>query len=166
LPDRQNNHAVNYWLMKSEPDAFSISDLKSRPKKTEHWDGVRNYQARNFMRAMKKGDLAFFYHSSCEVPGVYGIIEIARAAYPDHTAWDPENHHYDPKSTPERPLWFMVDVRFKRELKKPVTLTAIKMQSSLKQMRLVQRGSRLSVMPVTAKEWNTILKLTEEKPDD
>jgi predicted RNA-binding protein with PUA-like domain len=154
---------MNYWLMKSEPDAFSISDLKSRPKKTEHWDGVRNYQARNFMRAMKKGDLAFFYHSSCEVPGVYGIIEIARAAYPDHTAWDPENHHYDPKSTPERPLWFMVDVRFKRELKKPVTLTAIKMQPTLKQMRLVQRGSRLSVMPVTAKEWNTILKLAEEK---
>jgi predicted RNA-binding protein with PUA-like domain len=124
---------------------------------------VRNYQARNFMRAMKKGDLAFFYHSSCEVPGVYGIIEVARAAYPDHTAWDPENHHYDPKSTTERPLWFMVDVRFKRELKKPVTLTAIKMQPALKQMRLVQRGSRLSVMPVTAKEWNTILKLAEEK---
>ena len=149
--------------MKSEPDAFSIADLKSRSKKTEHWDGVRNYQARNFMRAMKKGDLAFFYHSSCEVPGVYGIIEIARAAYPDHTAWDPENHHYDPKSTPERPLWFMVDVRFKRELKKPVTLTAIRMQPALKQMRLVQRGSRLSVMPVSAKEWNTILKLAEEK---
>lgn len=152
--------------MKSEPDAFSISDLESRPKKTEHWDGVRNYQARNFMRAMKKGDLAFFYHSSCEVPGIYGIMEIARAAYPDHTAWDPENHHYDPKSTPERPLWYMVDVRFKRELRKPVTLTAIKMQSSLKQMRLVQRGSRLSVMPVTAREWNTILKLAEEKPND
>ncbi|BAV34848.1 EVE domain-containing protein [Sulfuricaulis limicola] len=154
---------MNYWLMKSEPDAFSITDLKSRPKRSEHWDGVRNYQARNFMRAMKKGDLAFFYHSSCETPGVYGIIEVARAAYPDHTAWDPENRHYDPKSTPERPLWFMVDVRFKRELEKPVTLTAIKMQSSLKQMRLVQRGSRLSVMPVTAKEWNTILKLAEEK---
>jgi predicted RNA-binding protein with PUA-like domain len=154
---------MNYWLMKSEPDAFSISDLKSRPKKTEHWDGVRNYQARNFMRAMKKGDLAFFYHSSCETPGVYGIIEIARAAYPDHTAWDPENHHYDPKSTPERPLWFMVDVRFKRELEKPVTLTTIKMQPALKQMPLVQRGSRLSVMPVTEKEWNTILKLAEEK---
>ncbi len=154
---------MNYWLMKSEPDAFSITDLKSRPKQIEHWDGVRNYQARNFMRAMKKSDLAFFYHSSCETPGVYGIIEIARAAYPDHTAWDPENHHYDPKSAPERPLWFMVDVRFKRELKKPVTLAAIKMQSSLKQMRLVQRGSRLSVMPVTAKEWNTILKLAEEK---
>jgi predicted RNA-binding protein with PUA-like domain len=163
LPDRQNNHAVNYWLMKSEPDAFSILDLKSRPKKTEHWDGVRNYQARNFMRAMKKGDLAFFYHSSCEVPGVYGIIEIARAAYPDHTAWDPENHHYDPKSTPERPLWFMVDVRFKREFKRPVTLTTIKAQAALKPMRLVQRGSRLSVMPVAAKEWNTILKLAEGK---
>ena len=149
--------------MKSEPDAFSIADLKSRSKKTEHWDGVRNYQARNFMRAMKKGDLAFFYHSSCEVPGVYGIIEIARAAYPDHTAWDPENHHYDPKSTPERPLWFMVDVHFKREFKRPVTLTTIKAQAALKPMRLVQRGSRLSVMPVTAKEWNTILKLAEEK---
>ncbi len=150
---------MNYWLMKSEPQAFSIADLKSRPKKTEHWDGVRNYQARNFMRAMKKGDLAFFYHSSCEAPGVYGIIEIARAACPDHTAWDPENHHYDPRSTPERPLWDMVDVRFKREFKRPVTLSAIKAQASLKAMRLVQRGSRLSVMPVTAKEWNAILKL-------
>ena len=154
---------MNYWLMKSEPESFSIADLKSRPKKTEHWDGVRNYQARNFIRAMKKGDLAFSYHSSCEVPGVYGIIEIARAACPDPTAWDPENHHYDPRSTPERPLWDMVDVCFKREFKKPVTLTTIKMQTSLKQMRLVQRGSRLSVMPVTAKEWNTIMKLTEEK---
>lgn len=156
---------MNYWLMKSEPEAFSIADLKTRPKKTEHWDGVRNYQARNFLRAMKKGDLAFFYHSSCEVPGVYGVIEIARAAYPDHTAWDPENHHYDPKSPPERPLWHMVDVRFRREFKRPVTLTAIKMQAALKSMRLVQRGSRLSVMPVTAKEWNTILKLAEEKSE-
>ncbi len=154
---------MNYWLMKSEPVAFSITDLKSRPKKIEHWDGVRNYQARNFMRAMKKSDLAFFYHSSCEVPGVYGIMEIARAAYPDHSAWDPENHHYDPRSAPERPLWDMVDVRFKHEFKKPVTLTAIKMQAALKHMRLVQRGSRLSVMPVTTKEWNTILKLAEEK---
>ena len=160
---------MNYWLMKSEPEAFSIADLKSRPKKTEHWDGVRNYQARNFMRAMKKGDLAFFYHSSCAVPGVYGIIEIARAAYPDHSAWDPENHHYDPKSTPERPLWHMVDVRFKREFKRPVTLSAIKAQVALKNMRLVQRGSRLSVMPVSAKEWNAILKLekiVESNPEE
>jgi predicted RNA-binding protein with PUA-like domain len=150
---------MNYWLMKTEPESFSIADLKSRPKKTESWDGVRNYQARNFMRAMKKGDLAFFYHSSCDVPGVYGIIEIVRASYPDHTAWDPENHHYDPKSTPERPLWDMVDVRFQREFKRPVTLSAIKAQVVLKNMLLVQRGSRLSVMPVTAMEWNAILKL-------
>lgn len=112
---------------------------------------------------MKKNDLAFFYHSSCEIPGVYGIIEIARTAYPDPTAWDPENHHYDPRSTPERPLWDMVDVRFKREFKQPVTLTAIKMQATLKTMHLVQRWSRLSVMPVTTQEWNTIMKLAEEK---
>ena len=160
---------MNYWLMKSEPESFSIADLKSCPKKTEHWDGVRNYQARNFLRAMKKGDLAFFYHSSCEVPGVYGVIEIARVAYPDPTAWDPENHHYDPKSTPERPLWHMVDVRFKREFKRPVTLSAIKAQVALKNMRLVQRGSRLSVMPVTAREWNAILKMekiVESTPEE
>ena len=160
---------MNYWLMKSEPESFSIADLKSCPKKTEHWDGVRNYQARNFLRAMKKGDLAFFYHSSCEVPGVYGIIEIARAAYPDHSAWDPENHHYDPKSTPERPLWDMVDVRFQREFKRPVTLSAIKAQAALKNMLLVQRVSRLSVMPVSAKEWNAILKLekiVESNPEE
>lgn len=150
--------------MKSEPDAFSITDLKSRPKKTEHWDGVRNYQARNFLRAMKTGDRAFFYHSSCALPGVYGIIEIAHAARPDPGARNPESPYYDPRSTPERPLWYMVDVRFKREFKRPVTLAAIKAQPSLKQMRLVQRGNRLSVMPVTAKEWNTILKLAEEQP--
>jgi predicted RNA-binding protein with PUA-like domain len=154
---------VHYWLMKSEPESFSIEHLRTRPRQTEHWDGVRNYQARNFLRAMKKGDLAFFYHSSCEVPGVYGIIEIVRTAYPDPTAWDPENHHYDPRSTPERPLWDMVDVRFKREFKQPVTLTAIKMQAALKKMPLVQRWSRLSVMPVTTQEWNTIMKLAEEK---
>jgi predicted RNA-binding protein with PUA-like domain len=160
---------MNHWLMKSEPESFSIADLKSRPKQTEHWDGVRNYQARNFMRAMTKGDLAFFSHSSCTVPGVYGIIEIVRAAYPDPTAWDPENHHYDPKSAPGRPLWDMVDVRCQREFKRPVTLSLIRMQATLKAMPLVQRGSRLSVMPVTAKEWNTILKLekiVESTPEE
>lgn len=152
---------MRYWLIKSEPDAYSIDDLAR--DKTTPWTGIRNYQARNFMRAMKKGDLAFFYHSSCEVPGVYGIIEIARAAYPDPSARDPENHHYDPRSTLERPLWDMVDVRYKREFKRPVTLTAIRMQTALNNMHLVQRGSRLSVMPVTSKEWNIILKLAEEK---
>jgi len=160
---------MNYWLMKSEPASFSIADLKSRPKQTESWDGVRNYQARNYMRAMKKGDLAFFYHSSCAVPGVYGIIEIRRAAHPDPSAWDPDNHHYDPKSTPQWPLWDMVDVRFRREFKRPVTLSAIKAQAKLKNMPLVQRFSRLSVMPVTAKEWNAILKLekiVESNPEE
>jgi predicted RNA-binding protein with PUA-like domain len=154
---------VKYWLMKSEPDSFSIDHLRSRPKQTEHWDGVRNYQARNHLRAMRKGDLAFFYHSSCELPGVYGIVEIVRTAYPDPTAWDPENHHYDPRSTPERSWWDMVDVFFRKKFNHPVTLTAIKAQAALKNMPLVQRGSRLSVMPLTAKEWNTIMKLTEEK---
>ena len=161
---------MRYWLMKSEPDEFSIDDLVKTRGQTTSWFGVRNYQARNYMRDhMQVGDLAFFYHSSCAVPGVYGIIEIARAAYPDPTAWDPENHHYDPKSTPEQPLWDMVDVRFQREFKRPVTLSAIKAQAVLKNMRLVQRGSRLSVMPVTAREWNAILKLekiVESTPEE
>jgi predicted RNA-binding protein with PUA-like domain len=153
-----------YWLMKSEPDVFDIHELKARPKRTEHWDGVRNYQARNFLRAMSRGDLAFFYHSSCAEPGVYGIVEIARAAYPDDTAWDPSSPYYDPKSTPQRPAWFMVDVRLKRELARPVLLTEIKREPALRDMRLVQRGNRLSVMPVSAKEWNVILKLAGEEP--
>jgi predicted RNA-binding protein with PUA-like domain len=153
-----------YWLMKSEPDVFGIHHLKARPKRTEHWDGVRNYQARNFLRAMSKGDLAFFYHSSCAEPGVYGIVEIARAAYPDGTAWDPKSPYYDPKSTPQKPAWFMVDVRLKRELARPVLLTEMKREPALRDMRLVQRGNRLSVMPVSTKEWNTILKLAGENP--
>ncbi len=148
--------------MKSEPSVFSIDDLESRPQQTERWDGVRNYQARNYLREMKPGDEAFFYHSSCKVPGVYGIIEIVRSAYPDHSAWDPDNHHYDPRSTPKRPLWDMVDVRFMRKFKAPVTLTVIKTQPSLNTMQLVQRGNRLSVTPLTTSEWNTILKLAEE----
>lgn len=150
---------MNYWLMKTEPDCFGLHHLKTRPKQTEHWDGVRNYQARNFLRAMQKNDLAFFYHSSCAEPGIAGIVKITRAAYPDHTAWHPENEHFDPKSSPDNPIWYMVDVKLEREFKHPITLTAIKANPLLKNMRLVQRGSRLSIMPVTAKEWNTILKM-------
>jgi len=150
---------MNYWLMKSEPDCFGLHHLKAKPKRTEHWDGVRNYQARNFLRAMQKGDLAFFYHSSCAEPGVAGIVKIARAAYPDHTAWNPESEHFDPKSSPENPIWYMVDVKLEREFRHPITLTAIKSQPALKNMKLVQRGNRLSVLPLTAKEWNTILKM-------
>ncbi len=145
--------------MKSEPAVFSLDDLARRPKKTEHWDGVRNYQARNYLCAMRKGDLAFFYHSNCVQPAVVGIVEIVREAYPDFTAWDPKSEYYDPQSTPQRPRWFMVDVRFRRRLPRPVTLAEIKAHPAAADMPLVQRGSRLSVMPLTARQWNTILEL-------
>ncbi len=151
---------MRHWLLKTEPDCFGLAHLKAKPKRTEHWDGVRNYQARNFMRdGMRKGDLAFFYHSSCPEPGIAGIVKITRAAYPDHTAWDPENEHFDPKSSPANPIWYMVDVKLEREFKHLLPLTVIKANPALKDMLLVQRGSRLSVMPVTTKEWNTILKM-------
>jgi predicted RNA-binding protein with PUA-like domain len=155
--------AVAYWLMKSEPDVFGIADLAKRPRRTERWDGVRNYQARNFLRAMRKGDLAFFYHSSCAEPGVYGIVQVARAAYPDVTAFESMSEYYDPKSSPDNPRWFVVDVRLRRTFGQPVLLEHIRRTPALRHMPLVQRGSRLSVMPVTAAEWKTILKLAGEK---
>ena len=148
-----------YWLLKSEPDTFGLHHLRARPRKTEHWDGVRNYQARNFMRAMHKGDEAFFYHSSCAEPGVVGVVEIVREAYPDHTAWDPEHPHYDPRSTPEKPLWFMVDVRFVRALPRPVPLAALRDDPRLADMPLLRRGNRLSVLPVSPEHWAVILEL-------
>ena len=149
-----------YWLMKSEPDVFSIDDLKSSARRTEHWDGVRNYQARNFMRDdMKKGDQAFFYHSNCAVPGIAGIVEIAREAYPDFTALDPQSSYYDPKSDPEHPRWYMVDVRFVCRIDPVIALSELKQHDELRHMRLLQRGNRLSVMPVTASEWQYILDL-------
>jgi predicted RNA-binding protein with PUA-like domain len=151
---------MNYWLMKTEPDCFGVDHLKARPKRTEHWDGVRNYQARNFLRDdMQKDDLAFFYHSSCAEPGIAGIVKIVRAGYPDHTAWAPDNEHFDPKSSPSNPIWYMVDVKLEREFKHPITLAALKQNPALKHMQLLQRGNRLSILPVTAKEWNTILKM-------
>lgn len=151
---------MNYWLMKSEPDAFSIDDLAAMPKKTEHWDGVRNYQARNMMRdQMKKGDLVFFYHSNCKVPGIVGIAEVVREGYPDHTAFDPEDIHYDPKSKPEKPTWIMVDIKFQRKLKRTISLEELKDRPELEGMALVRRGNRLSVMPVSAEEWTFILGL-------
>ena len=153
---------MNYWLMKSEPDVFGIADLKSRPRQTEHWDGVRNYQARNFLRAMQSGDEAFFYHSSCAEPGVAGIVRIVRAAYPDPSALDPKSPFYDARSTPEIPVWFMVDVKLVREMKRLIPLSELKTNAALKNMRLVQRGNRLSVMPVAAREWNAILKLEKD----
>jgi predicted RNA-binding protein with PUA-like domain len=151
---------MNYWLMKSEPNEFSIEDLKASPKKTNHWDGVRNYQARNMMRdQMKKGDQVFFYHSNCAEPGIVGIMTVAREGYPDHTAFDPEDPHYDPKSDPDNPRWYMVDVKFERKLKRTITLQELKEHNQLEEMPLVRRGNRLSIMPVTEKQWNFILGL-------
>ncbi|HSS66305.1 MAG TPA: EVE domain-containing protein [Gammaproteobacteria bacterium] len=147
-----------YWLMKSEPEEFSIDDLKSRPDKKEPWDGVRNYQARNMMRdQMKVGDLAFFYHSSCDMPGIVGVVKIAREGYPDPTAFDPEDDHFDPKSDPDNPRWYLVDVEFVRKLKRVIPLTELKAERALEKMPLTRRGNRLSVMPVTEKEWKHIL---------
>ena len=153
---------MQYWLMKSEPEEFSIDDLRKMPKKTEHWDGVRNYQARNFMRdEMKIGDQVFFYHSNCEEPGIVGIAEVVKEGYPDFTAWDPDDKHYDPKTDPENPRWFMVDIKFVRKFANTVSLKTLKDTPALKDMQLVQRGNRLSVMPVGKKEWGTILRMAK-----
>lgn len=151
---------MKYWLMKSEPEVFSIDDLKNRPNGTEHWDGVRNYQARNMLRdQMRKGDLAFFYHSNCKEPGIVGITEIVREGYPDFTAFDPQSPYYDPASSPDNPRWYMVDVQFVRTLKRIVTLTELKGHRELADMPLLQRGNRLSVIPVTHEQWRFILDL-------
>jgi predicted RNA-binding protein with PUA-like domain len=156
--------AKKYWLMKSEPSVFSIDDLAKEPKKTAYWDGVRNYQARNFMRdEMKKGDLVLFYHSNTEPPCVVGVCEVVKEGYPDFTAFDPESKYYDPKSSDEKPRWFMVDVKLKKKFKKPVTLAEIKKNKKLQNMRLVQKGNRLSVMPVEKKEFDEIVKMSEKK---
>ena len=154
---------MKYWLMKSEPDVYGIDHLRAEKRKTDHWDGIRNYQARNFMRdEMKKGDLAFFYHSNCEEPAIVGVIEIVREGYPDHTAFLSNEKYFDAKSDPDNPRWIMVDVRFKKKFKKSVSLKALKGERSLAQMRLVQRGNRLSILPVVAKEWKHILKMAGE----
>jgi predicted RNA-binding protein with PUA-like domain len=151
-----------YWLLKSEPTVFSIDDLARAPGRTTAWDGVRNFQARNFIRdGMKKGDSAFFYHSSCALPGIAGIVKITRAAYGDATALDRASPHFDPRATREEPIWYVVDVRFERKLARVLTLEKLKQHagSSLKSLPLLKRGNRLSVMPVTERDWNFILAL-------
>jgi predicted RNA-binding protein with PUA-like domain len=149
---------MKYWLMKNEPEAFSIDDLAR--VNVEPWDGIRNYQARNFMRdEMSIGDKAFFYHSSCKVPGIVGLMEIASGPYTDPTAFDPEEHYYDPKSKPENPTWIMVDVRFISKLENPVTLQELRQYQQLSGMRLLQKGNRLSIMPVEKKHWDFIHNL-------
>ena len=146
--------------MKSEPDVFSFDDLKKRPKKTEPWNGVRNYQARNFMRdEMSVGDLILFYHSSCEIPGVAGIAKVSSKPYPDSTQFEAKSEYYDPKSTKETPRWFLVDVTFEQDLDHHVSLEELKKHKKLEEMRLLQRGNRLSILPVTREEFEFIKKL-------
>jgi len=152
--------ARHYWLLKSEPTAFSFDDLAQAPDGTTHWDGVRNYQARNLLRdEVKKGDRCFFYHSNWTPPAIVGIAEIVRAGYPDFTAWDPDDRHYDPKSDPDNPTWYMVDIRHVRPLKRPLSLDELRTTPGLNGMVLLRKGSRLSVQPVTPAEWQTILAL-------
>ena len=148
-----------YWLMKSEPTSFSFEDLVKSKNSTNHWDGVRNYQARNSMREMRVGDRVLFYHSNCDPPGVVGLAEVVREAYPDHTQFDPGNIHYDSKATRKRPIWDMVNLKAIKPLRKPVLLDVLRQTKNLKKMVLLRRGSRLSVQPVSGKEWEIIVKL-------
>jgi predicted RNA-binding protein with PUA-like domain len=153
---------MNYWLLKSEPDSFSIDALGKAPKQTTTWDGVRNFQARNMLRdSMKKGDLAFFYHSSCDVPGIAGIVSVVREGYPDVTAFDPKHHHYDADSNKQAPRWFVVDLKLKRKLKRVITLDELRKYADkqLKDFILLRRGNRLSVMPVSKQDWDFVLGL-------
>jgi predicted RNA-binding protein with PUA-like domain len=148
---------MNHWLMKSEPDEFSIDDLARG--KIEPWSGVRNYQARNFMRQMRVGDGVLFYHSSCAEPGVVGLASVATAAYPDPTQFDPKSDYFDAKATRAEPRWSLVDVKFKRKLKRIIALTELKGRKELGDFALTRQGNRLSVLPVTSAQWHFILGL-------
>lgn len=152
---------MNYWLMKSEPDVFGIDHLQKRPDKTEPWDGVRNYQARNMMRdQMKKGDKAFFYHSNCDEPGIVGIMTIVKAGYPDSTMFNPESKYFDPKASDENPRWYRVDVKFQKKFKHAISLKELKSYKQLQGMAVLAKGSRLSITPVTEAQWNFITGLS------
>ena len=149
---------MQYWLFKTEPDAFSIDDLAARPNQTEHWDGIRNYQARNFLRdQVKQGDKVFIYHSSCKEVGIAGLAEVVKEAYPDHTQFDPESHYYNPKSSPENPRWVMVDVKFIEKFPDVLALKKIKTMPEISEVGLVKKGHRLSIMPVNEQEFSALL---------
>jgi predicted RNA-binding protein with PUA-like domain len=148
-----------YWLMKSEPSVFSIDDLMKAPAQTTCWDGVRNYLARNFMRSMSVGDQVLFYHSNADPPALVGIAEVVKTAYPDPTQFDRKHKHYDPASDPARPRWEMVDIKYVRKFARPLTLNELRKETKLKGMVLLQKGSRLSVQPVSPSEWKHILSL-------
>ncbi|MDT8441432.1 MAG: EVE domain-containing protein [Desulfuromonadales bacterium] len=147
-----------YWLMKSEPDCFSIDDLRARPDGTEPWDGVRNYQARNFLRdAIRVGDGVLFYHSNCPQPAIVGLARVVRAGYPDFTAFDPHEKHFDPKSHADRPIWYMVDVQYVCHLPQPLTRDDLRRHPVLCGMDVLRKGNRLSVQPVAAEQWHAVL---------
>ncbi|MFV2057203.1 MAG: EVE domain-containing protein [Thiohalomonadales bacterium] len=155
---------MKYWLMKSEPDVYGIDHLENEKEQTEHWDGVRNYQARNMMRdEMKKGDKVFFYHSNCDVPGIVGIAKVVTEGYVDHTAFDPKQKYYDAKSDPENPRWYMVDIQLVRKLKRIISLQELKTYAEIDDMPLVRKGNRLSVMSVEAHQWKFVLGLEKLK---
>ena len=153
---------MKYWLMKSEPSVFGIDDLAAAPKRTSCWDGVRNYQVRNMLRdEFAVGDLAFFYHSSCEVPGIAGIVEVTKQGYPDHTAFDRKHPHHDPASTPDNPRWYMVDVRLKQRFSRVITLDELRIHAAgkLRDLLILRRGNRLSITPVDGAHWKFINSL-------
>ncbi len=148
---------MKYWLFKSEPSCFGIDDLANRPKQTECWDGVRNYQARNMMRdAMKVGDQGFFYHSNCKETGIVGLVEIVTSAYPDHTQFDPEADHYDPTSSTANPRWYMVDVKFLKKFDRVFTLAELRENPLLSSLVILRKGSRLSITPISSDEFKLI----------
>lgn len=149
---------MQHWLLKSEPDVFSITDLENAPQQTTAWEGVRNYQARNFMQAMRLGDLGFFYHSNAKPPGIVGIVKIIKTAFPDPSAYDPKSQYYDAKSTPKNPRWFCVEVKLVCNFSQLIALPTLKAQAALQNMVLIHRG-RLSVQPVTTTEWAHIENL-------
>ena len=153
---------MKYWLMKSEPSTFSIDDLAKAPRQTTCWDGVRNYQVRNMLRdEMAVGDLAFMYHSSCEEPGIVGVIEIVKPGYPDHTAFDRKHDHYDAASKPESPRWYMVDVRLKQRFSRVISLDELRRYETkqLRDLLILKRGNRLSITPIDTAHWKFITSL-------
>jgi predicted RNA-binding protein with PUA-like domain len=153
-----------FWLVKSEPHVFSIDDLANAPEQTTYWDGVRNYQARNILRdEMKRGDHVLFYHSNADPPGVAGIAKVVREGYPDHTAFEPDDPHYDPKSDPSEPRWYMVDIQLVEKFKRELPLQELKQVPALKGLMLLQKGSRLSVQPVSAEHFETIQQLAKKR---
>lgn len=154
---------AKYWLVKTEPESFSIQDLAKSPQKTTCWSGVRNYQARNYMRdEMQVGDRVLFYHSSTDPPAVVGTAKVVREGYPDPTSWDKSDDHYDPASSPEKPRWFMVDIQLDQIFRQPLPLESLRGVAALKKMELLRKGSRLSVQPVSKEEFEAVLELAKE----